>query len=278
MTDARPPNADQIVFWNGPAGDRWAATWQLHDRTEAAISDSLLALAAPAPGERALDIGCGAGSTTLRLHERVGPTGAVTGIDVSAQMLAVARARAGEGVRFLEADASIYPFEPAFDLLCSRFGVMFFNQPEAAFENLRRAAAAGGRLAFVAWRRVEDNPWATVPLAAARPVLPEAAPPPPDRPGPFGLADRDRALGILARAGWRDVAIERHDHAMFLGSTAEEAADTVLASLLLPRFTGGLSADARARLRDLLIAELAPYHAPGGVTLAGSSWLASARA
>jgi SAM-dependent methyltransferase len=271
-------NAAQLEYWNGPTGERWAATWQLHDRTEAAITRALVELAAPRLGERVLDVGCGAGSTALLLRERVGDGGAVTGIDLSAPLLAVARARAaGTGVSFVEADASTYAFRPEFELVCSRFGVMFFAAPELAFENLRRAAAAGGRLAFVSWRTADDNAWATVPLGAARELLPDIAPPPPEVPGPFGLVDRDRMHGILGRAGWREIAIERHDHAMFFGDTVEQAADTALSILLLPRFIADLGADARGRIRDRLHGALAAFHGPGGVTLPSSSWLVSAR-
>ena len=273
------PNATQLEDWNGPTGERWAATWQLHDRTEAAITEALVELAAPHPGERVLDVGCGAGSTALLLRERVGPGGAVTGIDFSAPLLAVARARAGgAGVSFLGADASIHAFRPEFDLVCSRFGVMFFAEPEPAFANLRRAAAVGGRLAFVCWREAGDNAWATVPLGAARELLPDIAPPPPEVPGPFGLVDRDRVHGILERAGWREIAIERRDHAMFFGETVEQAVHTALSILLLPRFLVGLGADARARIGDRLRGALAAFHGPGGVELPSSSWLVSARA
>lgn len=272
-------NAAQREDWNGPTGERWAATWQLHDRTEAAISEAVVELAAPGIGERVLDVGCGAGSTALVLRERVGAGGAVTGIDLSAPLLAVARARArGTGVSFVEADASIHAFRPELDLLFSRFGMTFFAEPELAFANLRRAAAAGGRLAFVCWRTIDDNAWATVPLSAARALLPAIAPPPPDVPGPFGLVDRDRMRGILDRAGWRAIEIERHDHAMFFGETAEQAADTALSILLLPRFIANLGADEHRRLRDRLRDALAAFHGPGGVALPSSSWLVSARA
>jgi SAM-dependent methyltransferase len=271
--------AAQLAYWNGPAGDRWATSWQMFDRAEAAISEAILARAAPAAGERVLDVGCGAGTTTLALRERVGAGGAVTGIDVSAPQLAVARARAaGTDVAFVEADAAACPFRPEHDLVFSRFGVMFFADPERAFANLRAAAAPGGRLAFVCWRSAGENGWVTVPMDAARALAPEVAPPPPGEPGPFAFADRDRLHGILARAGWQQIAIERADHAMVLGSTAEEAAHAALVVGPLARSIAELSADTRARILERLIEAMTPFVTPDGVALPTSCWLDTARA
>lgn len=273
------PNAAQLAYWNGPTGDRWASAWQMLERIEAGITGALLELAAPRAGERVLDVGCGAGSTTLALRERVGDGGAVTGIDISAPMLAVARARAaGTGVAFVEADASTYALSPGADLVFSRFGVMFFAEPERAFGNLRRAAAADGRLAFVCWRVIEDNPWMTAPIDAARELVPEVEVPPPHAPGPFAFADGERLRGILERAGWRGIAIERHDHAMVLGETPEQAARAALLIGPLARAAAELGDDARGRIRARLIEALAAFAAPGGVALPASSWLVSARA
>ena len=275
------PNAAQIAYWNGPGGDRWAAMWSMLDRAEAAITRAVLELAAPCAGERVLDIGCGAGSTTLVLRERVGAGGAVAGIDISAPMLAVARERARAAaidVTFVEADASTYAFRPEHDLVFSRFGMMFFADPVRAFANLRRAAAPGGRLAFVCWRPIGDNPWVTVPLAAAADLLPRSEPPAPDAPGPFGLADRDRLHGILDGAGWREAEIVRHDHAMLLGASVEEAARAALRIGPLARIAAELDDAARGRIRERLTGALAAFGTPDGVALTGSCWLVSARA
>lgn len=278
MTHENEVAAEQLAYWNGPGGERWATSWQMFDRADAAISEALLARAAPAAGERVLDIGCGAGTTTLALRERVGPGGAVTGIDISAPMLAVARARAaGTDIAFLEADAAAYPFRPEHDLVFSRFGVMFFAEPERAFANLRTAAAAGGRLAFVCWRPADENGWVTVPMGAARALAPDVAPPPPGVPGPFAFGDRDRLHGILERAGWQQIAIERGDHAMILGSTAEEAAHAALVVGPLARSIADLAADTRARLLERLVEAMAPFATPDGVALPTSCWLVSAR-
>jgi SAM-dependent methyltransferase len=273
------PNAAQIAYWNGPGGERWATIWPLLDRAEAAITSAILELAAPREGERVLDVGCGTGTTTLALRERVGAGGAVTGIDVSGPMLAVARARAsGTGVLFVEADAATHAFRPEHDLLFSRFGVMFFADPRLAFENLRRAAAPGGRLAFVCWRTADDNAWARAPLDAAGALMPGVELPPPHAPGPFAFVDRERVRGFLGGAGWREVAIERRDQVMYLGETAEAAAVTALRIGPVARSVAGLDEDTRGRLRDRLAGALAAYATPAGVALPASCWLVSARA
>jgi len=211
--------------------------------------------------------------------ERVGEGGAVTGIDISAPMLAVARSRAtGTGVLFLEADAAAYPFRPEHDLVFSRFGVMFFAEPVLAFANLRRAAVPGGRLAFVCWRTVDDNTWMTLPMTAVRSELPNVAPPPPGQPGPFAFVDRDRLHDLLARAGWQGIEIERRDQPMVIGETVEQAAHVALMIGPVARSAASLDDPARARVRALLLEGLAPYVAPGGVALPSSIWLVSARA
>jgi len=171
------PNAEQVRHWNEVAGPRWVLFQERLDRELAVFAEAVLERAKPAAGEAALDIGCGCGATTLELGRRVGAKGRALGVDVSRPMLERARARAAAAgaaqVAFLAADAQTAPLEPAaFDLLVSRFGVMFFTDPTAAFANLRRALRPGGRVTFVCWQKIADNPWLLVPLGAVAQELP----------------------------------------------------------------------------------------------------------
>jgi SAM-dependent methyltransferase len=215
----------QLEYWNGAPGQKWVRNQAIMDASLADATAGLFACAAIAPGEKVLDIGCGSGETSLMAAAAVGPQGTVTGLDISKPLLELARRRA-EGVanlRFIEADASAHPFTPAFDLLLSRFGVMFFDEPRAAFANIRKAAAPGGRIAFVCWRALSENEYAAMPFEIAKPLMPPLPPPNPHAPGPFALSDPDRLCGILAEAGFRDIALGKLDGAMRMGTTAEEA-------------------------------------------------------
>ena len=266
-------SAEQRAYWNGPAGERWATGQARMDESLEPATRELIPFAAPRPGERALDVGCGCGTTTLRLRD-LGC--AVTGIDVSGPMLEVARARAPE-LSFVLADAATHAFRAEHDLVFSRFGVMFFEDPVAAFANLRTSLAPGGRLAFACWRALADNPWAAAPLAATRDLLPPPEPVEPHAPGPFAFADRDRLIGILERARFTDITVTPRDTAMFMGATIEQAADEGLSIGPLARLASGLDPDARAAIRDRLVAEYARHVTPAGIALGAAIWLVAAR-
>ena len=198
-------NADQIAYWNGPGGQHWTERQQVQDTLLAPVSDILIDRATPRAGERIVDVGCGCGATTIAFAQKVGPTGHVYGIDVSAPMLARARQIAPEGmlVDFALADATVYPFASAsFDLMVSRFGVMFFAEPAVSFFNMRRALRPSGRLAFVCWREPRDNPWLMLPLQAAYQYVPKLPQLGPEDPGPFSFASEQRVQRILSEAGF----------------------------------------------------------------------------
>lgn len=221
-------NAAQWKNWNEISGPKWVRLGARMESRLGGVTELLFARAAPRPGERVLDIGCGLGSTTLPLAERVGAGGHVLGIDLSEPMLAVARERVAAAglnqVTLLRADAQIHPFPDArFDLVISRFGVMFFADPFAAFTNLRRALRPGGRLCCAAWADIADNPHWAIPHAIALRHLGPAKPRPPRTPGPLAFSDRDYVRSILEAAGFVDIAVNAEPVFLHGTSLAEEA-------------------------------------------------------
>ncbi|WP_158923459.1 class I SAM-dependent methyltransferase [Acidisphaera sp. S103] len=278
-------NAAQIAYWN----DRAAVTWTTFQERLDALFEPLTALAldaaAPAPGEQIIDVGCGCGATVLALADRVGANGQVLGLDISEPMAARARQRitaAGlTNARVTVSDAAVHAFrrENA-DLLFSRFGVMFFADPVAAFVNLRRALHQDGRLLCAAWRPLADNPWFTVPLDAAQAMLPPQPPADPNAPGPFALANPDRTLGILADAGWHDVILTRHDVPMRFAAAGQIEQATEFATRVgaLARMLADVDPTMHARVRQAVADALNAYDSPAGISLSGSIWLISARA
>jgi SAM-dependent methyltransferase len=282
---AEQDNSAQIEYWN----DRAAVTWTaLQDRLDAMFTPltiRALDAAAPVAGERVLDVGCGCGATVLELARRVGPNGSVLGADVSQPMAARALERiaaAGLGnAQVLVADASTHGFSPDDrDLLFSRFGVMFFADPAAAFANLRRAVRPGGRLLFACWRPMTDNAWFQVPARAAAHLLPPAPPADPDAPGPFAFANPDRVGHILGTAGWSDVALTPQDVPMRLAGPGqvEDAAGFATRVGALARALAEVSAEVKAQATEAIARVLSDHDSSAGVCLSGSIWLVSARA
>lgn len=273
------PNAGQIAYWNDTAGRTWAEMQAPLDRQLSPLGLHAISVLAPRPGERILDIGCGAGDTSLHLARSVGESGQVTGVDISRPLLDIARGRStGQpGVGFVEGDAQTYPFEAAsFDAAFSRFGVMFFADPPAAFANIRRALKPGGRLAFLCWRSMAENPILTTPMAAAGHLLPPLPPAEPGAPGPFAFADPERVRGILQAAGFENIALTPHDEKIGGGDL-----DT---SVGLALRIGPLGALVRENMdkRDAVVAaireEMAKHLGPDGVKLASATWVVTARA
>jgi len=212
------PNAEQIRYWNEIAGPQWAAVDSALSAQLRPLGLRVLERLDVRPGERVLDIGCGGGETTAEIARRVGPSGRVVGVDISEPLAARAR-RASQDLAHVEirvADAQIAPFEAdAFDALYSRFGIMFFADPEAAFANLRQALRPGGRMAFICWRAFAENPWQTLPAMAAAKHL-QLKRPAPNAPGPFAFADADRVREILERGGFVQVNHEAVDESLYV--------------------------------------------------------------
>ena len=272
-------NAAQVAYWNDTAGRTWADLQDRIDRQIRPLGLAAMDRLAPAPGEQVLDVGCGCGDTSLELARRVEPEGGVLGLDISAPMLEVARGRAvassAHNLDFQEADAQVAALPDDRDAVFSRFGVMFFADPAAAFANLRRSLRPGGRLAFVCWRPLAENLWMRLPAEAAAGLVPNAPPPEPGTPGPFAFADPDRVRAILAQAGFTGIDISPHDEA--IGGLDLEG--TVEMSFRV----GPLGAILRERpdlapvLRERVREAVRPWLRDGAVYMPSATWLVSAR-
>lgn len=281
-------NLEQIAYWNGDAGRRWAQRQQVQDQLLAPISKLIIERADARPGEHVVDIGCGCGDTTLALAERVegarpdGASGHVVGIDVSEPMLDRARQRtpAGAPVAYIAADAATHAFAAgSIDLLFSRFGVMFFAQPEVAFANLRAALRPSGRMVFVCWRTPAENPWFDVPLQAVYRHVPKLPPAGPGDPGPFSFADEARVRRILIGARFRDICLEPVGLDLDLACGAGLDAAVASAMSLGPagRALDGQPEQARAAAANELRRTLEAYCDGTSVRLGAAVWLVTAR-
>jgi SAM-dependent methyltransferase len=270
-------NDKQRAYWNSEVADNWVTRRDHFDRTLAGIGAALMAFADLKPGMDVLDIGCGAGATTEHLAARVAPGHAV-GLDISTALVAAAKARSGGATRFIEADASVYPFLPEFDLVFSRLGVMFFADPVASFANIRRALKPGGRLAFLCWCPADEIVYLSETFKAARDLLPAYEPTPDNEPGPFGLADSARTRRILEEAGWRDIRIERTTPLSLLGTTLDEAVEQVMNMGPLARLVREISEDTRQKVRERVAPVLRPFLTAEGVCPPAACWLVGANA
>jgi SAM-dependent methyltransferase len=282
---AETANAEMRRYWNEIAGPRWVGRLGVQEARNVEVTALLLEAAQLAPGERVLDVGCGPGATTLPYAAAVGPQGHVTGIDISEPMLAVARQRVAEqgltNVTLVLADAQVHGFAPAsFDLLTSRFGVMFFADPTIAFRNLRGALRPGGRLCMAVWASIEQNVHRKVPYdIAVRHLGPPApAPSPSHAPGAEVFGDRDYFRGILAAAGFTEIAITPKPFHVIGGSAASMAEHVALFGAV-QRLMDEKGADnaTRQAIIDETAAALAAYATPDGVRLPAMFLLATAR-
>lgn len=238
-----------------------------------------------APGSKVLDVGCGWGDTAIRLAKMVGPTGAVIGLDCCAAFLEKGKQDAAAAglfnIRFVEADVETYPFEPEFDLCFSRFGMMFFANPVAAMRNVRKALKPGGRVMFITWRIIEDNPFFGVP----KKVVMNFLPPPGENaqscgPGPFSMASQSLVTAQLKAAGFDDVSFARTDGPVMVGSTVEQAVQFQLA--LGPageifREAGEEAERRKGEIEEALRTSLSRFEKNGRIMMDSSSWTITAR-
>lgn len=285
MNDAVNVNDEFVAFWNDVLVEKF-------ERFRNILLDGLsyhsqvpLARLAIAPGSRVLDVGCGWGDTAIQLAQKVGPTGSVVGLDCCNAFLEKGRRDAQQAglanVRFVEADVQTHRFAPEYDLCFSRFGMMFFGNPVAAMRNVRSALKPGGRVMFVTWRRIEDNPWMGVPKQVVLDFLP---PPGEDAatcgPGPFSMANADVVSAQLKAAGFVEIGFERTDGPVMVGSSVEQAMQFQLA--LGPagetfRVAGDDAERQRPQIERALREAIAPYAQDGNVVMQSSSWTITAR-
>ncbi len=285
MTHTHGPNAGQVEHWDTVESGHWVGEADRYDAMIRPLGELAIAAVGIEPGDRALDIGCGSGDTTMALAELVGTTGTVTGIDLSEKMLAPARSEAASkgvtNVRFVLGDAQIHPFPPAaFDVAFGRFGVMFFADPVAAFANVANALVPDGRLSFVCWRDLGEQEWIEVPLRAAVMHVPMPELGRPGSPGMAGLADPERTRTILEDAGFTAVEMRSIDAEPTLGGygSIDEVLDFLEGGALGRALLTDAGAERAQAARGEIRKALAPYETPAGVVLGAAMWIVTARA
>jgi SAM-dependent methyltransferase len=270
----------QAALWNGRAGQAWVDAQEPLDQMFKPFEELLVDAVSAASAHRVLDVGCGTGSTTLAAARLIGATGHCTGVDISDPMIASARARAereGAHVTFINADAQVQAFEPeSFDMIISRFGVMFFDDPVRAFANLRRAAREGAMLRFIAWRSAAENPFMTAAERAAAPLLPNMPARQPDAPGQFAFANEGRVYGILEKSGWADIEIRPIDVPCALPE--KELVPYLSRFGPLGRILHELDEQTRNRVVEAARAAFEPYVHGADVRFTAACWTVGARA
>jgi SAM-dependent methyltransferase len=274
-------NAPQIEYWNGPAGDKWARLADSQDIMLGALGSATMDACDIQPGHMVLDVGCGSGTTTIEIARRVGAEGRVLGIDISTPMLDVGRARLEalkiDGVTFDNNDVATYPFEEGrFDRVFSRFGVMFFIDPIAAFTNIRKGVKSGGQLTFVCWQALDKNPWLEIPFKIALQHLPAPPAARPEDPGPIAFADPDRVRCILSGAGFGDIELESLETILPLGPDVPASVEKLVQLGPTGRLLGSAPDDIKARVADDLGAAISEFQTDNGVMIGSTTWIVSA--
>jgi SAM-dependent methyltransferase len=277
----RIANREQAEYWDTAASLHWIEYQDRHDAVVAPLDSHLFAAADIAASDRVLDVGCGCGATT-RVAARAATGGDATGIDLSSAMLerarAVARQEGLTNVRFVQGDAQVHSFgEAEFDLAISRFGVMFFADPTAAFTNLARATREQGRLVFICWQELPKNDWILVPATAALAHVPPPDVGAPDDPGPFSLADPDRVRTILTSAGWHDVELQAVEEQLPIGADTDEAFAFIRGFRSFRRLLEDADEATATRALEAVREALARREEPDGVVLGSTAWLVTAR-
>jgi ubiquinone/menaquinone biosynthesis C-methylase UbiE len=285
MDNVKNDRPSEEEMWAGPSGERWLANAVRFEGMLKPIGEAVIAAAGVKPGERVIDVGCGAGWMSLEMARRVGDAGSVTGLDISGALVAEGERRAREAglrnVRFVKADAARSGLPAgAADCLASRFGVMFFSDPYGAFAHLRSLLKPGGRLTVAVWAPMKENPWMLEVrnAVAAHFELPQV---PPRTPGPFAFEEQAYFEDVLARAGFGGVGMQPWEGQLSVGGDAAgapAAADFMLQAMSLAQRALDAPEVIRARVRDDLVARLKGYEVDGSVRMPAKAWIVTARA
>ena len=278
-------NEEAIRAWDGPLFDRFVQFREIMTTGLGAHGEAALRVFPPATGQRILDIGCGFGDTTQRIAGMVGPEGEVVGVDAARQFIEIARREAEQAgvrnARFDVADVQVADLGGPYDVAFAQFGTMFFDNPVVALRNVGRALAPGGRLVMVVWRRRLDNDW----LYRAQTIVegiverPEEYDEPTCGPGPFSMADADTTSDVLRHAGYEEIALQRCDIPIVIGSDVDEAIDLVMAigpAGEVLRLAGDRAAHLHDAVRIALRDGLEEFEGPDGVRAQASTWIVSA--
>jgi SAM-dependent methyltransferase len=277
-------NTEQAEHWNSNESSHWVAHQERYDRMLEPFGHMVLDAAQISLGESVLDVGCGCGATTRATSPLVG-SGAAVGLDLSVPMLARARADAESlgltNTTFVEGDAQVYPFdEDRFDVLISRFGVMFFSDPVAAFANLKAATKPGGRLAFVCWQPLVENEWLLVPGAAISEHVPLPDLGPADAPGMFAFSEPEKVLADLTSAGWTDIEITPRRSELVLGGggTVDDTVEFLRTGSMGRTLLDGVDEEIEMKAVDAVRRSLSNHASSEGVRLGAAVWVVSANA
>lgn len=277
-------NNDMKEFWNGTGGEKWLRFQKTIDENFAPFGQKALAAAAISPGEAVLDVGCGCGESTVEIAHLVGTEGRVSGLDISEPILQHARRQAlsalKNNVSFECGDAQVCRFERnVYDVAFSRFGIMFFDAPVAAFKNIRGALKKGGRLAFVCWQPASENDWIRTSLEVVSRHLPLPPPPGQDDPGPLSFGDPERVKHILASSGFSNIGIKGMNVPFTVGRDLEESVAFLTqmgpASGVITQAEAGdaVKSDIAASMRKAIAA----YDTGKGITMGSAIWVVSAK-
>lgn len=279
-------NEQQAEYWSHSGGEAWVQLQANMDRQLQPLGQAVLDAMAIQPGESVVDIGCGCGATTMELARSVGPTGRVVGLDISTSMTAVAaaslKAAGYSHASALVGDAQTLSGDSIggpVDAVCSRFGVMFFADPVAAFVNIRALTKVGGRLAFVCWQSPRENGWMSDLGSELAPLLAAGPPPDPFAPGPFAFGDPVRTAAILSDAGWADVAVEPCMRTMLLfgSNDFEEVLDGTLRIGVAARMLAGADEATIEKVRVVARRVLQQQWSDDGPLVQGACWLVTGR-